>query len=303
MPAFLNAETPSRQGAKTEQPLLRRASQTVALLSWAKGAESGNYEPMCGRYSLSQEDSRFRQRLRYPEQLALTPRYNIAPTQQAAVIVADEGGVHLRLLRWGLIPFWAKDETIGNTLINARSETVASKPAFRHSLKRRRCLVLADGFYEWAKQSSGPKQPYRITLANDQPFTFAGLWDRWRTPTGEELETFTILTTEANSLLASMHHRMPVILAEDQYEGWLNGDATVEQVQGLLRPFDPEQMRAFAVSRAVNNVKNDTPSCMQPLESLAGMAPSTDVAENVVRKKASTLAPPAQGQLPFDVPQ
>ena len=165
---------------------------------------------MCGRYSLTDEDRRLRKRFGYRDHLNLLPRYNIAPTQDAPVVLADDAPKSASM-RWNLIPFWAKDEAIGNKLINARAETLASKPAFRNAFTRRRCLVPTDGFYEWAKDGSG-KQPVRIVMADRQPFVFAGLWDRWKRPDGPDLLTFTIITTEASAVLKPIHSRMPVIV-------------------------------------------------------------------------------------------
>jgi putative SOS response-associated peptidase YedK len=160
---------------------------------------------MCGRYSLAAKESRLRQRfsfVNHPE-LPLAPRYNIAPTQDAVVVVlADDDGRSLASMRWGLIPFWAKDDAIGNKMINARRETLAEKPAFRTAFTKRRCLVLADGFYEWARDGTS-KQPVRITMADREPFAFAGLWDRWTRPDATEVRSFTIVTTEPNELLSA----------------------------------------------------------------------------------------------------
>jgi putative SOS response-associated peptidase YedK len=171
----------------------------------------------------------------------------------------------MKSLRWGLIPFWAKEESIGNRMINARAESVPSKPTFKRPFARQRCLVLADGFYEWQKTGS-VKQPYRITLQSGDLFAFAGLWDRWKKPDGEELQTFTIITTEANDLTRKLHDRMPVILSPEDYETWL--DPTFHEtdtLQKCLRPYPSNEMTCYPVSRMVNSPKNEDPRCIEPL--------------------------------------
>jgi putative SOS response-associated peptidase YedK len=168
-------------------------------------------------------------------------------------------------MRWGLIPFWAKDEAIGNRMINARCETLAEKPAFRTAFTKRRCLVLADGFYEWARDGTS-KQPVRITMADRQPFAFAGLWDRWDRPDATEIRTFTIVTTEANQLLSAVHNRMPVILNEPDWDRWLDPKVTrPDDLRPLLRPYACEPMAYYPVDRLVNSPANDWPACLDPL--------------------------------------
>ena len=170
-----------------------------------------------------------------------------------------------RNLRWGLIPSWAKDPAMGSRMINARSETVASKPAYRSAFRERRCLILADGFYEWRPVDKG-KQPYYIALQSGDPFAFAGLWERWEGPDGTVLETCTLLTTEPNDLVRPIHDRMPVILAETNYHLWL--DTSVEKpdaLKPLLGPYPADTMEAFPVGLQVNNPRNDEPSCVDPL--------------------------------------
>jgi putative SOS response-associated peptidase YedK len=168
-----------------------------------------------------------------------------------------------RLLRWGLVPSWSKDLTIGSKLINARAETVAEKPSFRAAFKRRRCLILADGFYEWQRQN-GQKQPYYFQITDHQPFAFAGLWEHWET---EEtvVESCTIITTEANEMLRSLHDRMPVILPPETYDQWLHSSTPVEQLQALLHPYDPESMQSYPVSTLVNSPSHENPDCIEPL--------------------------------------
>lgn len=191
----------------------------------------------------------------------LRPRYNIAPSQKAPVVrVGDRGGRELAMLRWGLIPFWAKDEKIGYRTINARAETVAEKPAFRAAFRRRRCLVPASGFYEWTKGAAG-KQPWHFTLEDGAPMSFAGLWERWEPDDGADLETFTIIVTEANDSVRPYHHRMPVILAPASWDPWLDHEAPVDDVRPFLRPYDGK-LYGQRVSRDVNNVANDGPDLL-----------------------------------------
>jgi putative SOS response-associated peptidase YedK len=222
---------------------------------------------MCGRFTLTDPDQDLAEQFDLPEIPALEPRYNIAPTQAVAAVRVAAGGAvrELVLLRWGLIPFWAKDPEIGARLINARSETVAEKPAFRDAFKRRRCLVVADGFYEWQKQQ-GKKQPFYIRLRAGQPFAFAGLWERWRGAEESIVESCTLLTTSPNGLMQPLHNRMPVILQPRDYELWLDpGVVRAELLQPLLVPYPAEEMEAYPVSRRVNSPDNDDPRCIEPL--------------------------------------
>ena len=177
---------------------------------------------MCGRYTVSNPGEILPELLGHDDAPEMAARYNVAPTQEAPVIVAGEDGSRrVAEMRWGLVPYWTKDPAIGNRAINARSESVADKPVFRDSFKRRRCLVAADGFYEWQKRSGG-KQPFLLRLEGGAPFGFAGLWDRWHGPRGRVLESFTILTTEPNELVAPIHDRMPVVLLADHDRRVLN---------------------------------------------------------------------------------
>jgi len=188
----------------------------------------------------------------------------MAPTDEVATIRQDHKASKriFSKMRWGLIPYWAKDASISSGTINAMSETAAEKPAFREAIRRRRCLVPADGFYEWKRVVSGRKQPYSIGMADDGLFAFAGLWDRWKDPAGKVLESCTILTTEANALLKDIHDRMPVILSPDDYDSWLDpGETNPAHVADLLKPFDARLMGVYPVSSAVNSVKNDGPEC------------------------------------------
>jgi putative SOS response-associated peptidase YedK len=222
---------------------------------------------MCGRYRLSRRKQMIQEYFDTAEEVDWEPRYNIAPSQQVGIIRQDQTKPERRFsfARWGLIPFWAKNASIGYKMINARSETVASNPAFREAFKSRRCLIPADGFYEW-KRSEKAKQPFHFGVADDSLFAFPGLWDRWKDAGGQVVESCSILTTTPNTLLADVHDRMPVILPPDHYDWWLDpGFRTVEALKELLCPFDATLMKRFAVSTRINFVKNDDPDCATPL--------------------------------------
>lgn len=226
---------------------------------------------MCGRYMIVSNTEALRRLFRFPELPNLEPRYNVAPSQEVPVIRRGaDGRAHFAMLRWGLVPSWAKDLKIGTKMINARAETVAEKPAFRAAFKARRCLVPADGFYEWRAEEGG-KQPYLIRMADEAPFAFAGLWESWRNPeSGETVESCTIIVTDANDLVAPIHDRMPVILAPNDYDPWLFSEAAGEDLQGLLGPYPAGAMTVHPVSKAVNNVRNDDPSLIAPLDQADG---------------------------------
>lgn len=211
---------------------------------------------MCGRFTLFADPDRLAERFEasLPE-AGLQPRYNAAPTQHLPVILNEDPSA-IQLLQWGLIPFWAKDPAIGSRMINARAETLAEKPSFRTAFKKRRCLVLADGFYEWMKTPDG-KQPMRITLASGEPFAMAGLWESWDAPDGSPLRTFTIVTGQPNTLVAPIHDRMPAILLPEHEAIWLDNAAEPAIWQDILRPYPAERMTAYPVSRRVNFVGND----------------------------------------------
>jgi putative SOS response-associated peptidase YedK len=203
---------------------------------------------------------------RVPEVPELPLRYNVAPTQPVGVVRQRDHERSFRLVRWGLVPFWADDPKIGSRLINARADTIATKPAFRAAFKERRCLVVADGFYEW-QTVDGKKQPFLIHRADDHPFGFAGLWERWRSPEGAPLETCTIVTTDANDLMRPIHDRMPVILKPGDFERWLDPEADPgEALQALLRPYADGDLVATPVGTRVNNARNDGPECAAALE-------------------------------------
>ncbi len=220
---------------------------------------------MCGRFTLRTPAHRLAEAFGVDALPNLAPRYNIAPTQDVVAIRHTEAGRGLAMLRWGLIPGWAKDPAIGSRMINARAETVAEKPSFRAAFRQRRCLVAADGFYEWQKAAEGPKQPYYIRLESDAPFAIAGLWERWRDPAGETVESCTLITTEANPALAPIHHRMPVIVSPADYDAWLDPrPASADALHDLLRPYLGAEMAAIPIGRHVNNVRNDDPGCIEP---------------------------------------
>jgi putative SOS response-associated peptidase YedK len=223
---------------------------------------------MCGRFTIFADPDRLAERFQasLPAD-GLQPRYNAAPTQHLPVILND-GPRAIQLLQWGLIPFWAKDPAIGSRMINARSETLAEKPAFRAALKKRRCLVLADGFYEWTKTPGG-KQPMRIALVSGEPFAMAGLWETWDAPDGSLLRTFTIVTGEPNALVAPIHNRMPAMLRPEHEAIWLDNAAEPAIWQDLLRPYPAELMTAYPVSRRVNFVGNDEPALVVSQETSA----------------------------------
>ena len=221
---------------------------------------------MCGRYTyFPAEFSDLRLAWNVDEVFDLKPQYNIAPTQEAPIIVQAAGKRTLELFRWGLIPWWAKDPAIGNRMINARAETLAEKPAFRNLLEKRRCLVLADGFYEWRREGKR-KIPMRFKLKSGEPFAFAGLWDSWKQPDGSLLRTYTIVTTEPNDVLRPIHDRMPAMLSNNDALKWLAVDDEISHALTLLKPYPPEKMEGYDVSQLVSNPRNDSPECILPVE-------------------------------------
>jgi putative SOS response-associated peptidase YedK len=222
---------------------------------------------MCGRFTLKQSAEGLSQVFHVDFVADLAAEYNIAPTQMVATVLQNPESRkrEFKQLHWGLIPSWAKDAGIGAKLINARAETVAEKPAFRSAFKHRRCLVIADGFYEWQRQQ-GKKQPFYFRLQDEQPFAFAGLWEKWRTAVNEEIISCTILTTAANELLQPIHERMPVILEPQDYDLWLNSQVqTPQTLQQLLRPYPASAMTAYPVSTLVNNSRHNSLECIIPL--------------------------------------
>ncbi len=223
---------------------------------------------MCGRYRLTAKERYIRDHFGLDEDPAWTPRWNIAPTQPIAAVRQDPKAPkrNFSLMRWGLIPYWAKDPSIGFKTINAVSETAVDKPAFREAMKRRRCLIPADGFYEWQKIGQKEKQPYNFGMMDDSDFAFAGLWERWRDPAGPVVETCTILTSKPNALVGSVHDRMPVILKPEDYDLWLDPGVTdAALVSDCLKPFDARLMKKYAVSTRVSRTENDDPECAQEI--------------------------------------
>jgi putative SOS response-associated peptidase YedK len=211
---------------------------------------------MCGRFTQRTPKKTLAVEFQVEEMPEMEPRYNIAPTQDILSIRRTDDGREAVLLKWGLIPSWAKDASMGAKLINARSETVMEKPSFREAFKKRRCIIPADGFYEW-QRTGGRKQPYFFRMQDEHPFGFAGLWERWKGADDQVINSCTILTTEANEILQSVHDRMPVILHPDNYELWLDVDMRkLDLVRELLRPFPASEMMAYPVSASINSPLN-----------------------------------------------
>ena len=216
---------------------------------------------MCGRFALKAPAAELIQRFGLAECADLKPRYNIPPgTDIAAIRLSPEGKRVLHLLRWGLVPHWAKDPSIGNKLNNARGESLTEKPSFRDAFRRRRCLIPADGFYEWSAQGK-VKQPFYISLKSGEPMAMAGLWESWKAPDGNILRTCCVITTGPNAVMAPIHDRMPVILALEDWESWLS--APVEDIQGLVKPYPPEPMQIWSVDRRVSKVGEDDAALMR----------------------------------------
>lgn len=221
---------------------------------------------MCGRFTLTANPTVVQDAFSLttiPD--GIEPRYNVAPTQPVAVITNEDASA-LTFHRWGLVPSWAKDITIGNKLINARAETAHEKPSFRAAFKRRRCLIPTTGFYEW-KKTGGAKAPHFIHLRDEPVFAFAGLWEVWYSPEGDQLRTCTILTTDANAMMTPLHDRMPVILNPSDYALWLSKDELeVEELLPLMRQYDPDRMTHYEVSPMVNRPTIDSPELVEPVE-------------------------------------
>ena len=240
------------------------AKWLCCFLPWVRYAKS----IMCGRYARKSAQELLAEWFEMDlEQMRWAPTWNAAPQSFQPVVRLQPGsGVReASLMRWGLVPSWAKDARIGLNTINARAEDVETKPAFRAALKKRRCLVPADAYYEWQKSGSKAKQPYAIGLTSGEPIAFAGLWENWQEASGHLLESFTILTTCANEKLAAIHDRMPVIVERNHYDRWLNADERVAPPFDLLRPYAPEEVLAWPVSERVGNVRNNDASLLNPV--------------------------------------
>lgn len=251
---------------------------------------------MCGRYTLKTGRKKLAEQFHLDELPELSPRYNLGPTQDGLVVrTGDAPGTRTAaFLRWGLIPAWSKAGVSAPLLINVRGETAVSRPAFREAMKRRRCLVIADGFFEWSRHGT-LKQPYYLTVHRGEPFAMAGVWERWRPPGSEEpVETYAILTTTANEVLAPLHDRMPVILPEEFHEDWLNPMLTDgHALQPLLKPYPAVHMFARAVNPRVNNIRNDDPTCLDSI-------PESHGTDSAARAPGSPAGSPSNGQLDLD---
>lgn len=221
---------------------------------------------MCGRYTVGSDPKKLWDELGLEGEPPpdLEPRYNVAPTQDVPAVTDSEPS-KLVMLRWGLVPFWAKDIRIGHKMINARAEGIADKPAFRHAFEKRRCLVPADGFYEWERRGK-QKVPHYITLKDGRPMTFAGLWEVWHAPDGSRVASCTIVTTDAKGEIGAIHDRMPVILPPSAREIWLDRSASAEVLLPLLRPFPARKLAHHPVSTLVNSPANESPDCIVPVD-------------------------------------
>ena len=222
---------------------------------------------MCGRFILTSPGKDIQDQFELQHEPELTPRYNIAPTQMVAVVRFDQETTakQFEMLKWGLVPFWAKDASIGPRLINARCETLGQKPAYRAAFKSRRCLIPTNGFYEWMKEKE-KKQPYLIRLADESLFAFAGLWEHWKGPDGSTIESCTVITTEANDLVRPIHDRMPVIIPRKDYDSWLNPEMLGQETfQSLLQPYPSSEMVFFPVNPKVNKATYENPDCIEPV--------------------------------------
>jgi putative SOS response-associated peptidase YedK len=221
---------------------------------------------VCGRYSLATPDpADVRARFGLDESLEIRRRYNVAPGDDVVAVTTDrEGAPRGDLLRWGLVPSWAKQPDTGLKMINARVETVSERPAYRRAFERYRCLIPADGFYEWRRSPTGPKQPFHITRDDGELFAFAGLWSIWYAPDGTKLRTCTILTTAANSAIAELHDRMPIILSAEHERAWLDTTTSADELSEILAGLPSSMTGVRAVSQAVNDARYDGPECLAP---------------------------------------
>lgn len=255
---------------------------------------------MCGRYTLTSAPQAIRDLFRYAEQPNFPPRYNVAPTQPIVVVRLNNGQRQFALMRWGLLPSWVKDPKTFSLIINARGENVIDKPAFRAAMKRRRCLIPADGFYEW--KAGGPrKQPYFIHARSGEPLAFAGIWETWTGPNGEELDTVAIVTTDANPTLRPLHDRMPVIVPPDAFDLWLDSDRVdAATAAALIVPAPDALLEAYPVTTDVNRVANDNAKLIEAVAEgaePAPVAPARKVAAAAKKPKAAKPNDDGQGAL------
>jgi len=200
--------------------------------------------------------------------LPIVPRFNIAPSQPAPVIIASEKGRQLEMFRWGLVPSWSKSETTSYSLINARADTIQEKPSYKRPFQKTRCLVLADGFFEWQNPGTKKKIPFRVTLKSRKPFAIAGIWDAWKKPDGTELRSFALITTDAAKSLLYIHDRMPVILDPKEYDAWLDAKTDTKELLPMLNPLEDEKINAYQISDMVNKPENDKPEIIRPIQKL-----------------------------------
>ncbi|NRG19720.1 SOS response-associated peptidase [Rhizobiales bacterium] len=222
---------------------------------------------MCGRFALTASPEEVRALLQYLDQPNFPPRFNIAPTQPIAIVRQDHGKRRFALVRWGLVPGWVKDPASFTLLINARSETAAEKPSFRTAMRHRRCLIPASGFYEWKRPDGGPKQPYWIRPKDGGLVAFAGLWEEWADPDGGEIETGAILTIEANRTVGEIHNRMPVVIAPENFDDWLDvTNVTAKEAAKILKPAPEDLFEAIPVSTRVNSARDDDPGLQEPVD-------------------------------------
>ena len=250
---------------------------------------------MCGRYAVTSAPEAIRALFGYPEQPNFPPRYNVAPTQPIAIVRLVDGKRQFALVRWGLLPSWVKDPKNFALLINARGESLTEKPAFPAAVKRRRCLIPADGFYEW-KAAGQRKQPYYVRAKSGAPLAFAGLWETWMGPNGEEMETAAIVTTRANRTLAPIHERMPVVVPPEAFDLWLDcAKVDAETAAVLIVPAADDLLEAYEVSTAVNRTANDNAKLIERWSAPAEAEPAP-VAPRAPRKRAKNLTKKDDGQ-------
>jgi putative SOS response-associated peptidase YedK len=251
---------------------------------------------MCGRYTITSAPEALRALFRYAGQPNFPARFNIAPTQPIPIVRLVEGRREFALVRWGFLPSWVKDPNAFSLIINARGESVCDKPAFRAAMKRRRCLIPADGFYEWQATGKGPKQPFYIHARSGEPLAFAGLWETWEGPNGESVDTAAIVTTRANATLAPLHDRMPVVIAPDAFDLWLNcGEVDARTAEALIAPAPDDLLEAWPVSTAVNRTANDNAELILPLDLSSAPLPKPVRAPKAAAPRVRAKREPSDG--------